>query len=582
MKNIWRLFELIPEYKSRILTITILSGLFGLVGIVTPILFKNILDSISVALTQSQISASTTNEIAYLLAITLGVYVLSAIFSYINEVISDSIFIDINTTFRQRIFEHLNNVPIDYFEKNRVGEIVEKAGNTSNNFARWVFTLSDGLLGWVFTIIFTCAYLVTTMPIIGVIVTFSISVNLFIAIKATLKTAPIRKAWHINFEKGTGELSESIKLVTTVRSFAQEKFKLEKFKNEAHGYRTKRYVQAKIEWKANFLRNVLNAVIIVVILAVLTYQIANGSSTVGDIVLVSLYITQLRGSTNPMARAVLDTGELETSATRILGVLDVKPMVFDTKGAKPIKTISSIEFKNVSFSYPETDQVVLSDVSFRINKGETVALVGPSGVGKTTITKLLMRFYEPTSGEILINGSKVENYTQDSIRSVIGPVMQDVALFNETVEENIKFAKPSATKKEILSAIKIAHADEFIEKLPQKLETLVGERGIKLSGGQKQRVAIARAILRNPQLVILDEATSSLDSKSERLVQDGLAKLLREKTAVIIAHRLSTVRKADKILVIDGGTIAEQGTHDQLLKTNGLYAKLVKMQNGLA
>ncbi len=206
--------------------------------------------------------------------------------------------------------------------------------------------------------------------------------------------------------------------------------------------------------------------------------------------------------------------------------------------------------------------------------------MGPSGVGKSTITKLLLRFYEPTSGKIIFNETDANQYTSDSIRKKIAVVMQDIALFNTSIRENLQIAKPSATEKEIKKAARLAHADEFITKLPKGYDTLVGERGVKLSGGQKQRIAIARAILKNPDIIILDEATSALDSESEKLVQDSLKKLLKDRSAIIIAHRLSTVRHADEILVLQKGTILQHGSHEELMKDKtGLYKKLVDMQS---
>jgi len=241
--------------------------------------------------------------------------------------------------------------------------------------------------------------------------------------------------------------------------------------------------------------------------------------------------------------------------------------------------LDTLEFRDVSFAYPGKRRKVLQHISFTLERGQTLALVGPSGTGKTTITKLMLRFYEPTGGQILINGQPIEHFTQASVRQHIGVVMQEVALFNDTVETNLQLANPKATKQQIRTAAKQAHADVFINALPDHYATLVGERGVKLSGGERQRVAIARAILKDPDMIILDEATSALDSESERHVQAGLGQLMAKRTAVIIAHRLSTVMRADQILVLRNGKVVENGRHDDLAdKSDGLYARLFKLQ----
>jgi ABC-type multidrug transport system fused ATPase/permease subunit len=244
-----------------------------------------------------------------------------------------------------------------------------------------------------------------------------------------------------------------------------------------------------------------------------------------------------------------------------------------------LHSIETLEFERVGFAYPGKNHPVLHDVSFRLRRGETLALVGPSGTGKTTIIKLLLRFYDPSSGRVLINGRDLREYTQQSVRAALGVVLQDVALFNDSIEENIAFARSGAAPDDVYAAARAAHADSFIRNLPEQYDTKVGERGIKLSGGEKQRVAIARAILKDPQLIILDEATSALDSESEHLVQQGLHRLMQGRTAVVIAHRLSTVMNADQILVMQGGRVIETGSHAKLVNQhNGLYAKLYKLQ----
>ena len=237
-----------------------------------------------------------------------------------------------------------------------------------------------------------------------------------------------------------------------------------------------------------------------------------------------------------------------------------------------------IEFKNISFSY-DSSREVLHEVSFTVRKGETVALVGPSGGGKSTLSELIPRFYDPAVGEILIDGTPLSDYTQESLREKMGIVSQDTILFNDSIRANIAMGREDITDEQIIAAAKVANAHDFIMQTEAGYDTNVGDRGMKLSGGQRQRLSIARAVLRNPEILILDEATSALDTESEKLVQEALTTLLEGRTSVVIAHRLSTIHNADRIIVIDAGRIAEQGTHAELMERNGIYAKLIEMQS---
>jgi ABC-type multidrug transport system fused ATPase/permease subunit len=254
----------------------------------------------------------------------------------------------------------------------------------------------------------------------------------------------------------------------------------------------------------------------------------------------------------------------------------------DIKEPSSIPALSgSITFKNVDFHYETRDDVpVIKDLSFNVNPGETVAIVGPSGAGKSTITSLMLRFYDVEEGGIFFDGKNAKDYDLADLRSQMAIVPQEVMLFAGTIQENIAYGKPGASDQEIIDAAERANALEFINKFPTGMETLVGDRGVQLSGGQKQRIAIARAILKNPTILILDEATSSLDSESEKLVQDALEKLMKDRTSVVIAHRLSTIKNADNILVLDKGVLVEQGKHDDLISQNGIYTKLSSLQFG--
>lgn len=264
---------------------------------------------------------------------------------------------------------------------------------------------------------------------------------------------------------------------------------------------------------------------------------------------------------------------------RIFALIDAQPEITDKPDAVEFTGLKDkVEFRNVRFSYDGSREVI-NDISFEIRKGETVALVGPSGGGKSTLSELVPRFYEASSGDILIDGRSIRDYKQESLRHHMSLVAQETVLFNDTIANNIALGKEGATREEIIEAAKVANAHNFIMESPEGYDTNIGDRGGKLSGGQRQRLSIARAVLKNPELLILDEATSALDTESEKLVQEALTTLLKGRTSVVIAHRLSTIHNADKIIVVDNGRIAEQGTHDELIALGGIYAHLIEMQS---
>lgn len=266
------------------------------------------------------------------------------------------------------------------------------------------------------------------------------------------------------------------------------------------------------------------------------------------------------------------------SAKRIFDIIDLEPQIKNKSNAIKLNEFKdSIEFKNVSFAY-DPDKVVLKNINLKIEKGKTIALIGPSGGGKSTLADLVPRFYDPTQGEVCIDGISIADYDLESMRQHLGIVTQESILFNDTIFNNIAFGKPNVSEEEVMQAAKIANAHDFIMQTENGYETKIGERGSKLSGGQRQRLSIARAVLKNPPILILDEATSALDSESEKLVQEALFNLMKNRTSIVIAHRLSTIQHADEIVVIQDGTIAERGTHEELNQKNGIYKKLSDIQ----
>lgn len=313
------------------------------------------------------------------------------------------------------------------------------------------------------------------------------------------------------------------------------------------------------------------------------YQIINGELTLGDLMMFLVYLTMLLDPLATIAGSAVTFQNNLAGLDRVLDVLEIEDELPSRGEAKTLRredVRGAISIRGVSFAYPETQPVVLQDVALEIEAGETVALVGRSGAGKTTLTNLIARFYDPTQGSMCLDGVDLRDIELSSYRSLLGIVEQDVFLFDGTIRENIAYASRRSTDAEVIEAARAAAADEFIQRLPDGYDTVVGERGVKLSGGQRQRLAIARAILADPKILILDEATSNLDSESERLIQNSLADLLQDRTALVIAHRLSTITSADKIVVMQDGRIVEVGSHDQLLARGGRYRDMVMLQTG--
>jgi ABC-type multidrug transport system fused ATPase/permease subunit len=373
-------------------------------------------------------------------------------------------------------------------------------------------------------------------------------------------------------------VEETLHSIAVVKSFTNEVFEIARYKKSLTEV-VKTAIHAS-KYRGAFISFTIVALFsgIVAVSWYGAYLVQSGEITIGDLFSFVIYTTFIGGSIAGLGDIYSQLQRSVGASERILEILDQQDEQANASHA--LKLSGKIEFDHIQFSYPtRSDAHVLKDISFSIKPGEKIALVGPSGSGKSTIINLLMRFYVPTSGQIKVDDANSLHYNLSDFRSNIGIVPQEVILFGGTIRENITYGKPGASEEEIIEAARKANAWEFIENLPEKLDTIVGDRGVKLSGGQRQRVAIARAILKDPTILVLDEATSSLDAKSEKLVQDALEKLMENRTTVVIAHRLSTIRKVDRILVIKEGAIVESGTHQELASMdNGIYSNLLKLQ----
>jgi ABC-type multidrug transport system fused ATPase/permease subunit len=379
-------------------------------------------------------------------------------------------------------------------------------------------------------------------------------------------------------------VEETLQGITNVKAFANEWYEIQRYKNKI-----KEIVQIAIKggqyrgYFASFIILCLFGCVVAVVWYGITLTIKGEVEGVGDLISFILYTTFIGASFGGIAEMYAQIQKAVGATERVFELLDEVPeQINSTENPATEKIQGNVVFQNVSFSYPSRPEIeVLKAVNFEVNFGQKIAIVGPSGAGKSTIASLLLHFYAIDRGEILIDGKNINEFQLEQLRGNMSIVPQDVILFGGTIKENIAYGKPSASDLEIIEAAKQANAFHFIESFPEQMETLVGERGIKLSGGQRQRIAIARALLKNPSILILDEATSSLDSESEKLVQEALEILMQGRTSFIIAHRLSTIRKADQILVLDGGTITEKGTHQELIALeDGLYKNLCALQFG--
>lgn len=395
------------------------------------------------------------------------------------------------------------------------------------------------------------------------------------------KIAPINEFEASTSTKKTGQLADSISNIASVKSYAGEAHERQRYSRFQKDFINATFAALRANTKRNYFFDSINVAIVILVIVLLMGGQAWFGLSVSTLILVVNYSQNIMGDLWSIHSVFKSFNRIFGDAYELTEILDLADDVVDVPDAKELKVQQgAVDFSHVTFRHADAKASIFQDFSLAIQPGERVGLVGVSGSGKTTITRLLLRFADVQDGGIFVDGQNVKQVTQRSLRTSIAYVPQETALFHRTIAENIAYAKPKASLKEIQRAAKLANADEFIKDLPNGYDTLVGERGVKLSGGQRQRIAIARAILKDAPILVLDEATSALDSESEALIQDALKELMKNRTSIVIAHRLSTVASLDRIIVLADGRIAEQGTHAQLLKAKGPYSKLWSRQSG--
>lgn len=480
---------------------------------------------------------------------------------------------------RNEIFAHYQKLSFSFYDNQKVGQLMSRVTNDLFDISELFHHGPEDLVISIIKLIGSFSILLsvnwrlalTAFAIVPVMLAYAFYFNV------KMKRAFVKNRARI--ADINAQIEDNLSGIRVVKSFANEDMEMDKFKAG-----NDRFVESKKEsYKYMGLYHsglgAFTTLISVIVIATGAVFITKDLITITDLITFLLYINNF---TEPIKKLISFTEQFQNGAsgyTRFLEILEIHPDIEDAPNALELKNAKGdITFENVSFHYEENSETILSDLNLHVNAGEYIALVGTSGVGKSTLCSLIPRFYDVSGGRILIDGRDIRDFTVKSLRNNIGIVQQDVYLFTGSVMDNIRYGRPDATEAEIVAAAQNANAHEFIMNLPEGYDTNIGQRGIKLSGGQKQRLSIARVFLKNPPILIFDEATSALDNESERVVQESLEKLAKGRTTFVIAHRLSTIRNAQKILVLTENGIAESGTHRELLEKNGIYAELYNMQ----
>lgn len=517
-------------------------------------------------------------EIVWVSIGLLLIYLLSTGLQYIVNYLGHKLGINIETDMRQELFQHVQRQSFRYFDNTKTGHIISRITNDLFDIGELAHHGPEDLFIAVMTFLGAFWIMLTINVQLALVAVLFVPL---LIILITYSNIRMNRAWRQMYSEiadVNARVEDSVSGVRVVQSFTNERFEISRFlknnqkfrKAKLKGYKTMAFTTA-----GTFLMTRLMILAVLVFGAWLSFS---GNMSYGEFVGFVLYVNVLFKPIDKISAILELYPKGMAGFKRFTELIDTKPQIVDRKDAIDVPALEgNIVFKNVTFGY-EKHKPVLQGIDLSITAGETIAFVGPSGAGKTTISSLIPRFYDIDGGAITIDGIDIRDMTKRSLRSQIGIVQQDVFLFTGTLRENIAYGKLDATDEEIQRAAKMAHLEQLIESLPDGYETQVGERGLKLSGGQKQRIAIARMFLKNPPILILDEATSALDTETEQVIQNALTELAKDRTTLVIAHRLATIRNADRIVVVTENGIAEEGTHDELVERGGIFANLHRVQ----
>lgn len=570
MKLYLRLLSYIQPYLPRfglaIICILVAAG----ANLYVPWIIKDVIDGVLAAKDMAMLNTIALGIVAVFLVRGVFFYGQTYLMSYIGQ----KVIIDI----REAVYRHLQRLSLSYYEKRQTGAIMSHITND-------VAALQNALVESVIELFTEGMVLIGSMATMFYL-HWKLSLLTFIALPLVAQAMNIfgkrlRSASRVMQERAadiTSVLQETIAAVRVIKSFVREDYEIERFNRENYYNFRAQMKTAQLMATLTPVIEFLAAIGITIIIWYGGREVINGTLTSGSLIAFLIYAVNISNPIKRLSRVYGNIQRALAAAQRVFEVLDTEPEIKDLPGAQVLPPISGrVVFENVDFSYKQ-DEPALRKVSLVAEAGQMIAIVGPSGAGKTTIANLVPRFYDPTAGRITIDGYDIKTVTLASLREQIGIVPQETVLFNGSAYENILYGDLDASRAQVIAAAMAANAHEFIEAMPAGYDTQIGERGSKLSGGQRQRIAIARAILKNPRVLILDEATSALDTESEQLVQEALDKLMLGRTSFVIAHRLSTVQRANVILVIEKGQIIESGSHSELVSAGGLYSKLYQVQ----
>jgi subfamily B ATP-binding cassette protein MsbA len=573
MKVFLRLLKYLKPYWRWVVMSVVCLLLLTILNLLPPLFQKQIIDEV--------IGSRLLDRLSLLVLGLIGVYALTRLLNfgeqYLRHVLGERFILD----FRVLLYDYLQRLSISFFENQQTGEIMSRITNDVNALEEFVthsvgFLIID-LLRLVGTavILFAIDWQLALLTLFPVPI-LAVAMRLF-----NIRVRPIYRQIRDRLGDINAELQDNISGIRVIQAFGQEGHELDRFTQRSTRYYEER-VRGIRYWATFFpAMGFVASLGVVIVLGFGVYRVLSGALTLGGLVAFISYVSSFYEPINRLVQTDNIVQQAIAAGERVFELLDTVPDIEDVPDAIELPAIQgAVAFEGVSFRYGMGEEV-LRDVSFQMQPGQVVALVGPSGAGKTSIANLIPRFYDPTSGQVTVDGHDVKEVKLVSLRRQVAVVLQDTFLFNGTVRDNVVYGQPDASEDEMIAAAKAAYAHDFIVNLPQGYETEIGERGVKLSGGQKQRLALARAILTDPRILILDEATSSVDAEAEYLIQQALEKVLEGRTALVIAHRLSTIRHADKIIALEDGRIVEVGDHRQLLARGGLYSQMYRRQYDL-